>query len=527
MAKTTLKLFSGGFPDSLKPDWLKNRAAATEASSAPVPTALDTEAGTNSDPTTRGTDPSRANAGHGALGPALKVGQLIAGGRFRIEELLDDTGSMAVVYKATQLSLERLVVLKVLRMRFGGTAAERARLRAHLRKELKAYGKLNHPNIVTVHDTDWTEDGHPWIAMEFLDGRSLRSDMRRKRLYSPEEMLKVAGPVARALSAAHECGVVHNDVKPENIYLLNDKDNTVKLVDFGTAKFFSEVDKSSDQNLGIDTVIGTPAYMSAERHYVHPSGIEDPRSDLYSLGIVEVEMLTGVNPITNNDRALTRKQIASRHAAAKFQKPVAASTELWAVIEPLLRADPDHRTQTAREHVVQLGLVDEGQKGPWRMQPASNAPSASPAGTAHSELKLLRSIRSAALGALSGVILVASSYSALLIRARYSQTRPTAMEARPSVREPSHTQSPGLTEDPALARTTVVAAPPELGEPPPPTPTPQPERSTATPAVPPAPKAQIVPVRPATAPRPQKPAPRRSPHLLEISEESPYARGAR
>ena len=454
------------------------------------------------------------------LDPTLKRGQIVEG-RFQIQELLDDTGSMAFVYKATQLSLRRVVVLKVLRMRFGGPS-ERERLRARFHKELQAYADLNHPNIVTVHDSGWTEDGHPWIAMEFLEGRSLRSDMRRKRIYSQEEMLAVVGPVARALSAAHKCGIVHNDLKPENIFLLND--GTVKLVDFGTAKFFAEVDKSSGHNLGVETVIGTPAYMPAERHYVHPSANDDPRSDLYSLGIVEMEMLTGVNPITNNDRSLTRKQIASRHATAKFQQPMGASTELWAVMEPLLRADPDRRTSTAREHAEQLDRVDQNQRGPWRVQsPATHAfDSARPA---QSELALLRSIRSAGLGALSGAILVASVYSVLLIRARHFENRPGLAPAT------SPTGSTGTTRPRELYEqqpppTSVAAAPvvPPVARSAASGVT-EPEAAAGIAPTPVAPTVVHSPVRVSASGRPQKPLQAKQSRSLEISEESPYAPG--
>lgn len=535
MSKTTLKLFSGGFPDALKPEWLRSRAAGANnpppAAEVSVGAPVAATAGEPkvASPAAAG-DPTSPS---GLIDPNLKPGQVVAAGRFRVEQLLDDTGSMAFVYRATQLSLGRVVVLKVLRMRFGGRESERERLRARLEKELRAYGKLNHPNIVTVHDSGWTEDGHPWIAMEFLEGRSLRSDMRKTRLYSQEEMLAVIAPVARALAAAHEGGIVHNDVKPENIYLL--KDGTVKLVDFGTAKFFAEIDKSSGHNLGVDTVIGTPAYMPAERHYVQPSENDDPRSDLYSLGIVEVEMLTGVNPITNNDRGLSRKQIAARHATAKFQKPVAATTELWAVIEPLLRVDPDRRTSTARQHAEHLARITEQQKGPWLLQQGSAQPQ-SPAASSRSELKLLRSLRSAGLGAVFGTLVAASGYSMLWLQARHSEhpapveeTRPSTLQAiLPKPQAPADQAFVPRHEASAEAQTTSTSMSSS------PSPVPVVKRTAATVAA--RPKASPAP---AAAPLPTKLQPLRvrsgleeppakrptNGRSLEISEDSPYVRG--
>ena len=515
MSKTTLRLFS--IPDYLKPDWLKSRstlAGGTQASVAGAPTTEP--AAPRAQAPDELAEPSRL------LDPSLKPGQIVAGGRFRIEQLLDDTGSMAFVYKATQLSLSREIVLKVLRMRFGGSERDRERIRSRLQKELRAYGKLKSHNIVTVHDSGWTEDGHPWIAMEFLDGRSLRSDMRRKRIYSQQEMLAVIEPVARALSAAHKSGIVHNDVKPENIFLVND--GTVKLVDFGTAKFFEEVDKSSGHNLGVDTVIGTPAYMPPERHFRQPSSKDDPRSDLYSLGIVEMEMLTGFNPITNNDRKLTRTEIANKHAVAEFQKPVGASIELWAVIEPLLRVDRERRTSTAEEHIQQLNRVAQILKGP----PQAQSLVVHTNRAAQSELKLRRSMRSAALGAVSGSLLVACGYLVLILRARHFETRPVLPAATTSspavgsarprdadVREQQPPPSP--TSLPLLPAAVFNGQPRARGT--------HPSPAQAAALIPPTPKAEREPLRAPAPERQQTPPAIKPSRPLEISEDSPYAPG--
>jgi serine/threonine protein kinase len=191
-------------------------------------------------------------------------------------------GGMGVVYKARQRSLGRLVALKLL-------APEREKdhdFAARFAREAKALAQLSHPHIVTVHDFGQT-NGFFYLLMEFVDGVNLRDLLRTRRL-SPEEALAIVPPLCEALQFAHERGIVHRDIKPENLLLA--KDGSVKIADFGIAKMMGP---ESDAQRESGTA-GTPGYMAPEQEN-SPERV-DSRADIYSLGVVFYEMLTGEKP---------------------------------------------------------------------------------------------------------------------------------------------------------------------------------------------------------------------------------------
>jgi len=202
-------------------------------------------------------------------------------------------GGMGVVYKARQKSLNRLVALKLL-------APERAddpQFAARFEKEAQALAALNHPHIVAVHDFGQA-GGFYFLLMEFVDGVNLRQLLQTKRL-TPKEALSIVPPVCDALQCAHDHGIVHRDIKPEN--LLIDKAGTVKIADFGIAKIVGEsgsaVSAADPLNAGATPAphsfpFGTPAYAAPEQ----ATGTADHRADIYSLGVVLYEMLTGERP---------------------------------------------------------------------------------------------------------------------------------------------------------------------------------------------------------------------------------------
>jgi hypothetical protein len=194
-------------------------------------------------------------------------------------------GGMGIVYKARQKSLDRLVALKIL-------APEREKdpdFAARFAREAKTLAQLNHPNIVTVHDFG-EAGGMFYLVMEFVNGVNLRHLLRDRRL-APEEALAIVPPVCEALQYAHDRGVVHRDIKPENLLL--DREGRIKIADFGVAKILggdvpaaAEADKRE--------VVGTPQYMAPEQ--VGQPRKVDHRADIYSLGVVLYEMLTGELP---------------------------------------------------------------------------------------------------------------------------------------------------------------------------------------------------------------------------------------
>src|SRR6266404_7945046 len=194
-------------------------------------------------------------------------------------------GGMGAVYKARQPALERIVALKILppQAASGPGFAER------FHREARALARLNHPNIVAVHDFGQA-GALPFFIMEFVDGPNLRQLERAGKL-SPREALQIVPQICEALQFAHDEGIVHRDIKPENILL--DKKGRVKIADFGIAKILGrEPDVALTQTQG---VLGTPPYMAPEQ--VEKPQTVDHRADIFSLGVVFYEMLTGELPL--------------------------------------------------------------------------------------------------------------------------------------------------------------------------------------------------------------------------------------
>ncbi|NMC74873.1 MAG: serine/threonine protein kinase [Geobacteraceae bacterium] len=202
-------------------------------------------------------------------------------GRYRVVKEIG-RGSMGVVYQAEDPNLDLLVALKVLRQ---DRLANEAFVRRFL-SEAKALGRLDHPNIVRVFNVD--RDGDTvYIAMEFIEGESLASRMKRQA-FSPEALAEFGATVAEALDSAHRSGIVHRDVKPSNILVKSD--GRFKITDFGIAHID---DPCAPEQTQAGEILGTPAYMSPEQVLGRPV---DGRSDLFSLGIILYELATGTRP---------------------------------------------------------------------------------------------------------------------------------------------------------------------------------------------------------------------------------------
>ncbi|MBL9184660.1 MAG: protein kinase [Verrucomicrobiaceae bacterium] len=215
-------------------------------------------------------------------------------------------GGMGVVYKARQKSLNRLVALKLL-------APERAddpQFAARFEKEAQALAALNHPHIVSVFDFGQAS-GFYYLLMEFVDGVNLRQLLQSKRL-TPKEALSIVPPVCDALQCAHDHGIVHRDIKPEN--LLIDKSGVVKIADFGIARIIHrETDtpvclETGQTGVSASLPQGTPAYAAPEQQ----NGHADHRADIYSLGVVLYEMLTGERPKDKLEAPSKRVQVDIR-----------------------------------------------------------------------------------------------------------------------------------------------------------------------------------------------------------------------
>jgi len=208
--------------------------------------------------------------------------------QFEILECLG-RGGMGVVYKARQPKLDRLVALKLLLPRHEAPAADAA-FAERFAREARALARLGHPDIVTVYDYG-EAGGYPFLVMEYVDGLTLRQLLQQGKL-APEQALAIVPKICAALEFAHQKGVVHRDIKPENILL--DKQGQVKIADFGIAKILAFGPQDQALTGGKD-IIGTPHYMAPEQ-VEQPTRV-DHRADIFSLGVVFYEMLTGELPL--------------------------------------------------------------------------------------------------------------------------------------------------------------------------------------------------------------------------------------
>ncbi len=229
--------------------------------------------------------------------PPLKLGGTFHG--LEVVELLG-AGGMGVVYKARQPGLDRFVALKILSPQLSGDPEFVARFN----REAKAMAALSHPGIVQIFDFG-KESDLCFLVMEFVDGLSLRHLMK-DRLMAPEQALKIVPKICEALDFAHSKGVIHRDIKPENI--LVDKEGRVRIADFGLARMLSGEAGGSPVTLS-RVVMGTPGYMAPEQY----QGMKvDHRADIYSLGAVFYEMLTGDIPVGRFDPPSSKVQIDVR-----------------------------------------------------------------------------------------------------------------------------------------------------------------------------------------------------------------------
>src|SRR5207245_2273303 len=209
---------------------------------------------------------------------------------------------------------------------------------ARFRREAQAAAALNHPNVVSVFDTG-SDDGKQFIVMEYVRGRTLSQVIHEESPLPPERAVEVGQAVAQGLAFAHRAGIIHRDVKPGNIMLA--PGGSVKVMDFGIARATSRDDVTRTA-----TVLGTATYFSPEQAQGHPI---DPRSDIYSLGCVMYEMLTGRPPFT----AETPVAVAMHHVKSAAPPPSrlnpSVPEDLDAIVMKCLAKDPDARYQTADE----------------------------------------------------------------------------------------------------------------------------------------------------------------------------------
>jgi tRNA A-37 threonylcarbamoyl transferase component Bud32 len=271
--------------------------------------------------------------------------QTVLGDRYTLLEVLGD-GGMARVYLAHDNVLDREVALKVLRDQYADDEA----LVERFRREARSAAALNHPNIVQVYDQGRDDDGTYYIAMEYVAGGTLKDRMAREGPLAPKEAAGIASRVAVALEVAHGRGIVHRDIKPQNILLSTSGE--AKVADFGIARAASSK-AMTETNL----ILGTAAYMSPEQVRGEPVG---PASDLYSLGVVLYEMLTGRLPYEADDPIATAMKHINDPAPHPRAVNPAVSEDVDALVVKLLAKAPEDRYASAAELVEDLRRIRDG-----------------------------------------------------------------------------------------------------------------------------------------------------------------------
>ncbi len=293
------------------------------------------------------------------------IGSVLAG-RYRIEALLG-AGGMGSVYRAQHIHMRKAVAVKVLHREMTYLPEVVARFE----REAVAAARIEHPNVAAGTDFGQLDDGSFYLVLEYVEGRSLREVLKSEAPIAQERAAMIARQITEALQAAHAAGVVHRDLKPENIMLV-DRDGQsdfVKVLDFGIAKI--SVDDTRDQPAltQLGTVFGTPEYMSPEQAAGTPV---DARADLYTLGIIVFEMLSGSTPFAADDLVVV---LTRQMTEPPPPLPAHVDRELAELVLALLAKDPELRVQSAEDLLRHLDALLDRWVGPVASSGSPQPPS--------------------------------------------------------------------------------------------------------------------------------------------------------
>ncbi len=290
------------------------------------------------------------------------------------------TGGMGVVYKARHRLMKRVVAIKMLHAQYVSTASTLRRFQ----QEAQAASSLNHPHILTVYDFGLTEDGQPYLVMDFLEGRTLAEVLTEEGNLPVERAVDIFTQACAGLSHAHQKGIIHRDIKPSNIMLvtLDDRPDFVKIVDFGIAKILSMEGGAaeSDHLTRTGEVFGSPLYMSPEQC----RGKElDPRTDIYSLGCVLYRTLTGAAPFMGQDQleCMFKHVNETPSPFSEVCPDLNLPAGLEKVVFKALAKNPGERYQTMHDFRQALGMFSQHTLTPSASLPPVQEPSTPPAGS--------------------------------------------------------------------------------------------------------------------------------------------------
>ena len=270
------------------------------------------------------------------------VGALLDG-RYRVEARIA-TGGMSTVYRGLDIRLHRPVALKVMDARYAGD--QQFLTRFH--REARAIASLKHPGLVAIYDQG-NDPRHPFLVMELVEGGTLRELLRERGPMPPHAVVAVLRPVLGGLGVAHQAGLVHRDVKPENVLISHDGE--VKLVDFGLVRAIAEAGVTSTS-----VILGTAAYLSPEQVLGQATG---PRSDVYAAGIMAFELLTGTTPFSGDSAIGVANQRLDRDVPPPSSLIDGVPEEFDAFIAGATARDPDRRFADAAAMGADLDAIAE------------------------------------------------------------------------------------------------------------------------------------------------------------------------
>jgi serine/threonine protein kinase len=289
------------------------------------------------------------------------IGRVIAG-RYRVVKQLGE-GGMGQVYLAVHEAIEKQIALKVLRPEYSA----KEEIITRFQQEAISASRIKHPNVLEVFDFGMLDNGCAFLAMEFLHGNDVADELVRAGSLDTPRALRIMLQVSRALSAAHKAGVVHRDMKPDNIFLLRtgDGEEIVKIVDFGIAQLrTTDEDAKSDAKprrrlTKTGMIFGTPEYMAPEQAAGKKA---DLRVDVYACGIILFEMLTGAVPFTGDSfmAVLAAHLNDPAPSMMEYRPDLNISQELHDVVKRMLEKKPDHRFQSMTEVTHAILATPEG-----------------------------------------------------------------------------------------------------------------------------------------------------------------------
>ena len=335
-------------------------------------------------------EPSESQEGSAPRGAVGRAGALPAGtvlGAYRLIDTLG-AGAMGIVYLAEHVKLGRRVAIKTLRSELASNASQISRFFA----EARAVNRIAHENIIEVTDFVESSDGPSYYVMELLRGATLERTLADEGALPPERAVGIAVQVASALEAVHEAGIVHRDLKPENLFLIErgGRSDFVKLLDFGIAKLM-DAEQDGVKRTAAGAMLGTPQYMAPEQATGRPA---DRRADIYALGVMLHEMLTGAPPF----EAKTIGEVILKHLgdvpeppskAKGIRAPVPAALD--EIVRRCLEKSAAKRYQSMTDVVAALRAL-QGAEG-WSLTPLPQAS----AGRAHALPRTAAAIAAAAL----------------------------------------------------------------------------------------------------------------------------------